>query len=163
MPPVRRLPFAASCVLGLLLGCASLLAQPSVVTVRVIDARNGKPYKGLYLKIELLKAMQTSQGFRTEARARANLIAEKIGRTDDKGEVRVDLPTPPPGVINISSGPTACGAGYFQTRVVMKQGAVGENHCKTKWAKAGVHFQAKPGEIIYFATHVGFIEGALTK
>lgn len=160
---MRYALLVTSCALGLLPSCAGLFAQPAVVTVRVIDARNGKPYKGLSLRIDLLKAMQTPQGFSNKARARTNLIATRLERTDDRGEVKLDLPTPLPGVISVFSGPMACGPGYFDTQVVTKQGAVGENHCKTRWGKSGVNVQAKPGEIIYFATHVGFVEGGLTK
>ena len=56
-----------------------------------------------------------------------------------------------------------CGSFYFDTQAVLERGAVGENHCRTKWTKLKVNLQAKPGEIVYFATHVGLFEGALTK
>jgi len=163
MPPVRRPPFVMVCALDVLLGCAGLFPEHQVVTVRVIDARNGRPYKRLQLRIQLLKAIQTSQGFRTDAEARANLIATKLETTNDKGEVTFDLPTPLPGVIEVDSGPMACGTESFDTQAVTKEGVVGESHCKTKWTKMKVNFRAKPGEIVYFATHVGFFEGALTK
>jgi hypothetical protein len=152
------------CALGLLLGCPGVFAEPVVITVRVIDARNGYPYKKLHLRIFLFKAMPNPpQGYRTDAEARANLIATKLATTNDSGEVTFELPTPMPGVIDVFSGPMACGTEYFDTQAVLKEGVVGENHCKTKWAKLKVSFRAKPGEIVYFATHVGFFEGALTK
>ena len=75
----------------------------------------------------------------------------------------LDLPTPLPGVIDIDSGRTACGPGSFDAQAVIENGIVGENQCKTKHAKLRGNLQAKPREIVYFATHVGFFEGALTK
>lgn len=163
MSPVSRFPIVASCALGLLLSCVRLLAQTAPITIRVIDARNGKPYTGLYLRIELLRTMPEPQGFQSEAAARSNVMAARVERTNNKGEVAIDLADPLPGVISIFSGPMACGPGYFDTRPILRRGAVGENRCKTKWTQKKIKFQAKPREIIYFATHVGFFEGALTK
>ncbi|HEV2418366.1 MAG TPA: hypothetical protein VGX94_11215 [Terriglobia bacterium] len=160
---MRHPLLVTGCVLGILLSCVGLFAEPLVVTVRVIDARNGKPYRKLRLLVEFLRAEWSPHGYKTSAEAKANLISKEVKTTDDKGEVTFSLSTPLPGVISVWSGPMACGAGYFNTHVVMTQGAVGENHCKTKWAKSGIKFQTKPGEIIYFATHVGLFEGALTK
>ena len=47
---MRLSSFVAACALGLLLGCPRLFAEPVVITVRVIDARNGNPYKKLRLR-----------------------------------------------------------------------------------------------------------------
>jgi hypothetical protein len=163
MASVRRLPFVAGCALGLLLSCPGLFAEPVVITVRIIDARNGKPYRKLRLRVDLLRAEWSPQGYRTDAEARANLMATKLGTTNDKGEITLDLPAPLPGEISIDTGPTACGPGYFDTRAVIEAGVVGENQCKTKLAKLKVNFRAKRGEIVYFATHVGFFERMLTK
>jgi hypothetical protein len=163
MPPVRHSPFLAGCALGLLLGCPGLFAEPVVVTIRVVDARNGKSYPKLPLLVELLRAEWSLQGYKTDAEARANLMAREVKTTDDKGEITLDLPTPLPGVISVWSGPMGCGSFYFDTQAVIANGMVGENHCKTKWTKLKINFQARPGEIVYFATHVGFFEGALTK
>ena len=163
MPPVRNSPFLAGCALVILLGCPGLFAEPVVITVRVVDARNGKPYRKLHLLVEFLRAEWSRQGYQTSAEAKANLISKEVKTTDDMGEVTFNLPTPLPGVISVWSGPMACGTEYFDTQAVMKEGVVGEDDCKTKWTKQKVNFQAKPGEIIYFATHVGFFEGALTK
>lgn len=161
---MKHLSFVAACALGLLLGCPGLSAEPVVITVRVIDARNGSPYKKLRLRVDLLRAAWSSRAYRIGSNPWAeNLIATKLETTNDKGEVTFDLPVPLPGVISVDTGRTGCGAGYFDTRAVIETGVVGENGCRTKFAKKHVKFQAKPGEIIYFATHVGFFEGALTK
>ncbi|MGH9433862.1 MAG: hypothetical protein ACRD3T_20215 [Terriglobia bacterium] len=160
---MRHLLLFVGCVLGILLSSPESFGGPIVVTIRVVDARNGKPYRKLHLLVEFLRAEWSPQGYKTDAEARANLIAKEAKTTDDSGEIALDLPTPLPGVISVWSGPTSCGSFYFDTQAVIAKGMVGENQCKTKWTKLKVNFQAKPGEIIYFATHVGFFEGALTK
>jgi len=161
---VRPSPFLAGCALVMLVGCPRLPAEPVVITVRVIDARNGNPYKKLALRIDFLRAEWSSRVYRIGSDPwRENLIATELQKTNDKGEVIFNLPTPLPGVIWVFSGPMACGTEYFDAKAVLERGVVGENHCNTRWAKKKVNFQAKPGEIIYFATHVGFFEGALTK
>jgi hypothetical protein len=45
--------------------------------------------------------------------------------------------------------------------VVVKKGVVGKNECRTKFAKKGIKFEAKPGEIIYFVAPLSFWERVL--
>jgi hypothetical protein len=163
MPPVRNWPSLAGCALAILFGCPGLSAQSGVVTIRVVDARNGKPYRKLHLRVDLLRAPWSSQVYRNGSNPWAvNLIATKLETTNEQGEVAIEMPTPLPGEIMVWSA-MACGGGFFDAQTVMEKGVVGDDRCRTKWTKMNVKFQARPGEIIYFATHVGFLEGALTK
>jgi len=63
---VCALPVALS-VLGLAqespMGPESHSAESVMITVRVIDARNGNPYKNLHLRVEFLRARQTVSRF----------------------------------------------------------------------------------------------------
>lgn len=161
MPPMRWGPFLAACALGAGLGTLGRPAEPTVVTVRLIDARNGRPYTLLTktpLTIFLHKKFGPGHGFDTMAEARAD-DAGTIRRVPDaNGQVTFTLPQPMPGIIELFTYPIGCGHAVFDVREVVEKGVVGKNECRTKFAKRNVKFEAKPGEIIYFVAPLSFWE-----
>lgn len=157
---VQLLSAALAIVAGLAPYCRA--SEPVVIKVRVIDARDGKPYANLTVPITFQRANPTG-GFRSKAEAQANLQATVRQTTDALGQVSFALPTPTPGVIAIDLPRIGCGPGLFDTEKVIEKGIVGQNRCETKLRKANIKFEAKPGEIVYFAAPIGLLEGALTK
>jgi hypothetical protein len=133
-------------------------SDPPTVTVRLIDARNGKPYtlwKGPY-QISLYKA-DPSRGFNSDTEARANDLGIVRQVPDANGEVRFALPDPMPGVIRFDT-PLGCSYQSFDAKEVVEKGVVGKNECRTKFAKMNVKFEAKPREMIYFVAPLSFWE-----
>jgi hypothetical protein len=128
-----------------------------MITVRVLDGRNGNPYARFPVCI-FFKRSKGRSGFKSLAEARANDAGSACGKTDGKGEVRFTLPVPLPEELDINPTPFACGSGIFDTRDVLEKGVVGANGCKGKLRKMNVKFQARPGEAIIFAAPIGFWE-----
>lgn len=129
-----------------------------MVTVRFIDARNGKPYtswKGPF-EISLYKTDPT-KGFESDAEIRANHLGVVRQVPDANGEVRFALPNPLPGIIQLDSAvQIGCSSIFFAAKDVVERGVVAKNDCTTKFAKQNVKFEAKPGEIVYFVAPLSF-------
>lgn len=153
------------------------------VTIRVIDARNGKPYAYLGILLTLLKLRvdpgKSTPGFETE-----NVLAYRRAVTDFEGKVTIDVTPPFPQepevkrgkytvevrprsphyglpeqlALLVGDGRLGCGTAFFDMNEVLTKGVVGTNECRTKFAKKKVKFEAKPGEIIYFAAPLSFWE-----
>jgi hypothetical protein len=89
----------AACTLAVGLAALGNTADPATVTVRFIDARNGKPYTyNKALVTIFLHKVDPSKGFSSDAEARANDLGTVRQLPDAKGEVRFTLPNPmPPG------------------------------------------------------------------
>jgi hypothetical protein len=152
MSPVRLGALFAALAVVTGLAVIGRAAQPVTVTVRFIDARNGRPYT--YDKdvvTNLLFRGDPSKGFKSYAEARANDLGTIRQFPEANGEVRFTLPNSmPPGVIEVPAVLIGCGPILFDAREVVEKGVVGKNLCRTKFAKKNVKFEAKPGEIIYF-------------
>lgn len=148
-----------TCTLGAGLTAIGPADEPVTVTVRFIDARNGKPYTydKAIVTIFLYRA-DPGKGFRSDAEARANDLGTVRQFPDGNGEVRFALPNPMPGIIEIPAVLTGCGPGKFDAKEVVERGVVGKNECRTKFAKMNVKFEAKPGEILYFVAPLSFWE-----
>jgi len=164
MPLVRLHVRFISCVLAAGLASLGRGAEPPVITVRVIDARNGRPYAkfGVWIILHRVKDPGAA-GFDSEAEARAFVVARFLKTTDAKGELSFSLPSPLPEEIYIEDVPFGCGPGLFDTRQVIEQGIVGENNCRTKLRKMNVRFRAGPGQVVVFAAPIGFWEGIFLK
>jgi hypothetical protein len=160
MLPMRAGALLAACALGAGLAAISQAVEPATVTVRFIDARNGKPYtlwKGPF-QISLYKADPT-KGFNSRAELDANDLGIVRQVPDANGEVRFTLPNPMPGVIRLDSAfRIGCAYFFFNAREVVERGVVGENKCRTKLRKVNVKFTAKPGELVYFVAPLSFWE-----
>ncbi|MGH9434011.1 MAG: hypothetical protein ACRD3T_20980 [Terriglobia bacterium] len=156
---MRLAALLAACALGVGLAAIGHAAEPVTVTVRFIDARNGKPYAYNKDRVQIfLYKSDPSKGFNSYAEARANNVGVVRQFPDANGEVTFALPNPMPGVIEIPAILTGCGPGRFDTKAVVEKGVVGENLCRTKLRKMNVKFEAKPGEIIYFVAPLSFWE-----
>ncbi len=153
---MRLRPPYGVCALAAGLALLGHAAEPLIITVRVIDGRNGKPYARLLLPIHFDRVKKIS--FDSVADARANVVASERKRTDAKGEVRIPVPLPLPEVIGVDLTTLACGPDTFDTRQVIERGVVGENHCNGKAGRMNIKFQAKPGEVIVFAAPMSFWE-----
>lgn len=149
----------ALCSIGVCPAALAEYAQPVTVTIRFIDARNGKPYTYNKHPVEIfLLRRDPAQRFNSPAEARANLVATVRQLPDANGEVRFPLPTPTPTMIDIPAYLTGCGPGLFNTKEVLDKGVVGKNGCRTQFARKNVKLEAKPGEIIYFVAPLSFWE-----
>jgi len=150
-------------------------ASPVEVTIRVIDARNGRPYAHLGIYVELIK--RKVDPLRGEPLLTENSLGDRRAVTDLEGRATVDV-TPPfqrypevkhdkytlefrarppyyglPEQLNfiLGDGRFGCSGGLVDMSEVLSKGVVGINECRTKWAKKNVKFEAKPGEIVLFA------------
>lgn len=133
-------------------------AEPATVTVRLIDARNGRPYtlwKGP-LVVALYKA-EPAKALHSLAEQQANDLGTLRRVPDANGEARYVLPNPMSGVIGFLT-PLGCSYQLFDAKEVIEKGVVGKNGCRTKFAKKNVKFEAKPGEIVYFVAPLSFWE-----
>jgi hypothetical protein len=116
------------------------------ITVRLMDASNGKPLKGVSLGFE----------FTTET-GRALKFWNAV--TNTEGRVVISLPEPVPERIVISYSPNevgSCSDVDFLIARVLKAGIVAEYKCnddKTKWPS-----KATPGELVLFARRVSLWE-----
>jgi len=150
--------FLAACALSAALAAAGRAAEPATVTVRLIDARNGRPYtlwKGP-LEIALYK-MEPAKALRSLAEQRANDLGTLRQVPDAKGEARFAMPNPMPGVIGFLT-PLGCSRQLFDAGEVVEKGVVGKNECRTRFARMGVRFEAKPGELVYFVAPLSLWE-----
>jgi hypothetical protein len=133
-------------------------AEPATVTVRLIDARNGRPYtlwKGPLL-VALYK-VEPARALRSLAEQQANDLGTLRQVPAANGEARFTLPVPMPGVIALLT-PLGCSNQLFDVREVVNNGVVGKNECRTRFAKMNVKFEAKPGELVYFVAPLSFWE-----
>jgi hypothetical protein len=151
MSPVRlgALFAALTAVMGL--AAVGRPAEPLTVTVRFMDARNGKPYTYNKDPVTIFfYRVDPGRGFNSQAEAKANQVGTVRQFPSADGEVKFTLPSPMPRVIQIPAVLTGCGPGSFDAQEVVEKGVVGRNECGTKSARKHVKFQARPGEIIYF-------------
>lgn len=150
----------AAFVLGAALAALGYAAESTTVTVRLIDARNGKPYtlwKGPF-PISLYK-VDPAKGFNSEAELDANDVGTVSNVPDANGQVRFALPSPMPGVMALDGAvKIGCAYAFFNAREVVERGVVAKNECRTKFAKMNVKFEAKPGELVYFVAPLRFWE-----
>ncbi|MGH9432925.1 MAG: hypothetical protein ACRD3T_15425 [Terriglobia bacterium] len=139
----------------------ALLGHPgdhTTITVRFVDARNGKPYT-LYRgpwQIHLFRADPTGKS-PTRAYMKANDMGTIRVFSDANGKAAFTLPSPIPAVIWFES-PLGCSHESFDAIEVVEKGIVGKNECRTKFAKEHNKFQATPGEIIYLVAPLSFWE-----
>jgi len=158
VPPMRRGALLAALAVATGLAVIGHPAEPTTVTVRLIDARNGRPYtlwKGP-LEIALYK-VEPPKALRSLAEQQANDLGTLRQVPDANGEARFALPNPMPGVIAFLT-PLGCSHELFDAKEVVVKGVVGKNECRTKFAKMSVRFEAKPGELIYFVAPLSFWE-----
>lgn len=138
----------------LLLGFAILLgpaplARPverTVVTIRVINGRDGKPLTRLPIFVTFYRKKLRS----TDMGAVPNVQGEVREITDREGKVTVGLPEPQPEVIGFSAGVVGCSSGLFDTGEVLAKGVVPRNLCDRKRKLEGT-FQPRAGEAVVFA------------
>jgi hypothetical protein len=133
-------------------------AEPVTVTVRFIDARNGKPYTQFMGHCEIDFYRRDPNGYNTVAERQAIDLGTIRVLPDSNGEMKFTLPTPIPGIIAIPTFRLGCTPILFDAKEVIEKGVVGKNECRTKFAKKNVKFEAKPGEIIYFVAPLSFWE-----
>jgi hypothetical protein len=134
------------------------VAHRPMVTVRVIDARDGKPYANLPVFVTLYKWKLKPGDPRFGSLADVDTHFKRT--TDARGEIRFSLPPPTaPQMAAEPGGPFACGGTLFNTETILKSGVVGENRCKGKLRKSRIRFQAKPGEVVVFARPFSFWDG----
>jgi hypothetical protein len=156
-------------------------ASGAEVRIRVIDARNGKPYARLGILVTLIKAkLDPGQARGLDSR---NVLGERRAITDPQGKATIDVTPPFPMLVEVSpgrwtlearkqplyyelpeqldvmlgNGLVGCGEAFFDMKEVLTKGVVGINECRTKWAKK-VEFEAKPGEMVLFAAPLSFWE-----
>ena len=151
----------AACALGAGIGAVGHAAEPVTVTVRFIDARNGKPYsrwKGPF-QVSFYKADPGKVG-NLRGEYDANYLGTARPVLNPNAEISFTLPNPAPGAIVLDSAVmVGCGPAFFEAKEVVEKGVVGKNECRTKFAKENGTFEAKPGEIIYFVAPLSFWEG----
>lgn len=142
------------CVLLMLVGP---LCFAQVVTVRVINAADGRPLQKQQVSVSLLY----EKGEKTPAKYEANLSLE----TDANGEAHFTLPEPaPPHIsaqVRLTSEHWRCGCGVLAaTGDVIQKGIVsplpgGESK------KAAASLKVAPGEILFAARPLSFFERLL--
>ena len=147
-----------ACVLGAGLAFIGHTAEPVTVTVRFIDARNGKPFTQSKGPCEVDFYRRDPNAYNTVTERQAIDMGTIRVLPDSNGEMKFSLPTPQPGVIAIPTFRLGCTPILFDTKEVIEKGVVGKNECRTKFAKKNVKFEAKPGEIIYFVAPPSFWE-----
>lgn len=156
---MRRAAFYAGCALGLALVLPGNSAELAMITVRVVDARDGKPFAGLPLFIFLWKVKLDNAPANSPVYGAGNLEATLRKTTDAKGEVTLSLSAPLPEEIGVDPGSLGCGRYLFETGEAIAKGSVGDNRCKGKPRKMNAKFQAKPGEVVVFARPYSFWDG----
>jgi hypothetical protein len=155
---MRPLTLLAACALTAGLAIGGRGAEPVTVTVRFIDARNGRPYTKSMGPCEITFLRRARQSRDTAAESRAIDLGAIRALPDSNGVMKLTLPTPMPGVIAIPTFMLGCTPILFDAKEVVEKGVVGKNLCRTKFAKKNVKFEAKPGEIIYFVAPPSFWE-----
>ena len=133
-------------------------AEPVTVTVRFIDARNGKPYTLPMGHCEIDLYRSDPNRYNTVAERQAIELGTIRALPDSNGKVKLTLPSPMPMVIAIPTFRLGCTPILFDAKEVVEKGVVGKNECRTEFAKMNVKFEAKPGEIIYFVAPPSFWE-----
>jgi hypothetical protein len=147
-------PRCLTCLL-LLAIAPSCLAQ--AVTIRVINANDGRPMQKEPVSVYL----QYDKEGAAPAKYDSNLRFE----TDVNGEVHFVLPEPPPAHISaqvrLTSEHWRCGCGVIvATENLIQQGVVGPVP-ETESRKSPASVKAVPGEILFVARPLSFLERLL--
>lgn len=141
------------CLPLLLLGGPSCPAQ--VVTIRVINAADGRPLQNLKITVSLL--------YDPGERAPAKHDAYSTLKTDANGETQLNLPQPPPAhlsvQVQIDQGRWYCGCDVLAaTKDVIQKGFVSSAASAKEVSKSPALVKAVPAEIRIVARPVSFLQ-----
>ena len=141
-------------VLALLVG-PFCFAQ--VVTVRVINAANGRPLQKQHVSVSLLY----DGGQKPPPRSEAIVTLD----TDANGEARFTLPQPAPlhmsALVRLTSEHWVCGCRVLAATADVIQMGIVDSVPGGKSKKAAASLKAAPGEILFVARPFSFFERLL--
>ena len=121
-----------------------------VITIRIINGKNGRPLSKRHITMTLLDE-------------KTNKISSHLNlETDAHGEARFTLPDPVPtklsAMVHLKSRSWRCRCWAFvATQDVVQQGAVGGQNL----IRAAIPVRAEPGQIVFIAHRVPFLEQLL--
>src|SRR5258708_6058754 len=145
------------CSVCVLLLCLEPFCMAQTVTIRVINANDGRPLQNQPVSVSLLY----DKGETPPAKYDANLTLQ----TDKDGEARFSLPVPPPAhlavQVHVNSARWRCGCGALvATRDLIEKGIVGPVP-PAESRNSTVPIKAAPGQILLVARPLSFWERLL--